>query len=102
MGEVYQEKDQKLGRDVAIKVLPEEFANNADRISRFVREAKILASLNHANIAEGWERSAAIFNFAPGNLRLLKLLIRSIIRSCKQPFLKDAAYFTYKPTVSSK
>jgi serine/threonine protein kinase len=51
MGEVYQAKDQKLGRDVAIKVLPEEFAKDADRVARFQREAKVLASLNHANIA---------------------------------------------------
>ena len=51
MGEVYQAKDQKLGRDVAIKVLPEEFARDADRVARFQREAKLLASLNHPNIA---------------------------------------------------
>jgi serine/threonine protein kinase/tetratricopeptide (TPR) repeat protein len=51
MGEVYQAKDQKLGRDVAIKVLPEEFARDADRVERFQREAKLLASLNHTNIA---------------------------------------------------
>ena len=51
MGEVYQAKDRKLGRDVAIKVLPEEFAKDADRVARFQREAKLLASLNHPNIA---------------------------------------------------
>ncbi len=51
MGEVYEAKDQKLGRDVAIKVLPEEFAKDADRVARFQREAKLLASLNHPNIA---------------------------------------------------
>jgi eukaryotic-like serine/threonine-protein kinase len=51
MGEVYQAKDQKLGREVAIKVLPEEFARDADRVARFQREAKVLASLNHPNIA---------------------------------------------------
>src|SRR5512136_2747231 len=51
MGEVYQAKDRKLGRDVAIKVLPEEFAKDADRVARFQREAKVLASLNHPNIA---------------------------------------------------
>jgi serine/threonine protein kinase len=51
MGEVYRAKDRKLGRDVAIKVLPEEFAKDADRVARFQREAKLLASLNHPNIA---------------------------------------------------
>ena len=51
MGEVYQAKDLKLGRDVAIKVLPDEFAKDADRVARFQREAKLLASLNHSNIA---------------------------------------------------
>jgi len=51
MGEVYQAKDLKLGRDVAIKVLPEEFAKDTDRVARFQREAKLLASLNHTNIA---------------------------------------------------
>ena len=51
MGEVYQAKDRKLGRDVAIKVLPEEFAKDAERVARFQREAKLLASLNHPNIA---------------------------------------------------
>ncbi len=51
MGEVYQAKDLKLGRNVAIKVLPKEFAADADRVARFQREAKLLASLNHPNIA---------------------------------------------------
>ena len=51
MGEVYRARDAKLGRDVALKVLPEAFARDAERMARFQREAKVLASLNHANIA---------------------------------------------------
>ncbi len=51
MGEVYQARDSNLRRDVAIKVLPEAFAHDADRLSRFRREAQLLAALNHSNIA---------------------------------------------------
>ena len=50
MGEVYRARDSKLDRDVAIKVLPEAFARDAQRMKRFEREAKVLASLNHPNI----------------------------------------------------
>ena len=51
MGEVYRARDGKLGRDVAIKVLPDEFARDTERLARFKREAKVLASLNHPGIA---------------------------------------------------
>jgi len=51
MGEVYRAKDTKLGREVAIKVLPEGFSDDAERLARFEREARVLASLNHKNIA---------------------------------------------------
>ena len=48
---MYRAKDTKLGREVAIIVLPEQFAHNTDRLARFRREARLLASLNHTNIA---------------------------------------------------
>src|SRR5438034_10552478 len=50
MGEVYRARDSKLNRDVALKMLPAMFTDNAERMSRFRREAQVLASLNHPNI----------------------------------------------------
>src|SRR5262245_19852781 len=51
MGEVYRARDMKLKRDVAVKILPDDFSRDADRVRRFQREAEVLASLNHSNIA---------------------------------------------------
>jgi serine/threonine protein kinase/TolB-like protein len=72
MGEVYRARDLKLGRDVAVKVLPEEFSRDAQRIARFQREARLLAALNHPNIAsihgleESEGRHALVLELVPG------------------------------------
>ena len=61
MGEVYRATDTNLGRQVAIKILPTEFAADAERVARFEREARTLASLNHPHIAQvyGFEKSSS-------------------------------------------
>jgi serine/threonine protein kinase len=72
MGEVYQARDSKLGRSVAIKLLPDAFTHDAERTERFQREARVLASLNHPNIAaiHGIEESSGrkflVMEFVPG------------------------------------
>jgi Tol biopolymer transport system component len=68
MGEVYRARDTKLERDVAIKVLPAALAQDPERLARFEREAKVLASLNHPNIAQiyGIEDRALVMELVPG------------------------------------
>jgi serine/threonine-protein kinase len=69
MGEVYRARDTKLKRDVAIKILPEAFARDAERMARFQREAEVLASLNHPNIAtiHGVEDRALVMELVEGD-----------------------------------
>jgi len=68
MGEVYRAKDTKLDREVAIKILPAALAQDPERLARFEREAKVLASLNHPNIAQiyGIEERALIMELVDG------------------------------------
>jgi serine/threonine protein kinase len=75
MGEVHRARDTKLDRDVALKVLPEAFTSDADRLARFEREAKLLASLNHPNIAHvyGFE-SAALDGGVPVHFLAMELV----------------------------
>src|SRR5262249_31296649 len=69
MGAVYRATDTKLNREVAIKVLPEALAADSDRLARFTREAQVLASLNHPNIAAiyGVEERALVLELVEGN-----------------------------------
>ncbi|HMJ86406.1 MAG TPA: protein kinase [Vicinamibacterales bacterium] len=76
MGEVYRARDSRLNRDVALKVLPDGFAGDPDRLARFRREAQVLASLNHQNIAaihgleedsrDGGSRTALVLELVDG------------------------------------
>ena len=68
MGEVYRARDSKLKRDVALKVLPVDVAADPERLARFQREAEVLASLNHPNIAQifGLEESALVMELVEG------------------------------------
>ena len=68
MGEVYRATDTKLDREVALKILPASFAQDPDRMARFEREAKVLASLNHPNIAQiyGVEERALVMELVEG------------------------------------
>ena len=75
MGEVYRATDTKLGRDVALKLLPEAFASDSERLSRFEREGRLLASLNHPNIAHlyGFE-SASLDGGTPVHFIVMELV----------------------------
>src|SRR5579871_6163229 len=68
MGEVYRARDTKLEREVAIKILPDAVSQDPERLARFAREAKVLASLNHLNIAQiyGVEDGALVMELVPG------------------------------------
>ena len=60
LGEVYRARDTRLKRDVAIKILPDAFANDTERLARFQREAQVLAPLNHPHIATTASRTSAL------------------------------------------
>jgi Tol biopolymer transport system component len=74
MGEVYRARDTRLDRDVAFKVLPDSFANDPDRLARFTREAKTLASLNHINIAAIYGIEVPSAGSGPGTAIVMELV----------------------------
>jgi len=90
MGEVYRALDPRLGREVAIKVLPQEFARDPQRLARFEREARVLASLNHPNIAAiyGFEQSDGVpflvLELAPGEILRGPLAIEDTLAIARQ------------------
>jgi hypothetical protein len=91
MGEVYRARDTKLNRDVALKILPDAFAGDPDRLARFTREAQTLAALNHPNIAhihgleEGGDVRALVMELVDGE-DLAQRLARGPIPLDVQPF----------------
>src|ERR1700687_1740389 len=86
MGEVYCARDTKLKRDVALKVLPEAFAGDPERMARFQREAEVLASLNHPNIAQiyGVEDGALVMELVSGKPLKGPLPIETALQYAKQ------------------
>ena len=86
MGEVYRARDTELGREVAIKVLPDALALDPDRLARFNREAKVLATLNHPNIAQiyGVEAQALVMELVEGEMLQCPLPIETALRYARQ------------------
>src|SRR5580698_7579786 len=86
MGEVYRAKDTKLKREVALKVLPDSFAKDPERMARFQREAEVLASLNHPNIAQiyGVEGGALVMELVEGGTLSSPLPIDTALNYARQ------------------
>jgi serine/threonine protein kinase len=86
MGEVYRARDRKLDRDVAIKVLPAALADDPERLARFEREARVLAALNHLNIAQiyGLEQGALVMELVEGETLAGPLPLETALNYAKQ------------------
>src|SRR3954463_291298 len=93
MGEVYRARDTNLKRDVALKALPPALANDADRLARFQREAEVLASLNHPNIAQvyGIEANALVMELVEGEDLAQRLARGPILPDEALPIAKQIA-----------
>src|SRR5580658_1022875 len=86
MGEVYRALDTKLKREVALKVLPDSFARDPERMARFQREAEVLASLNNPNIAQiyGVEERALVMELVEGEMLQGPLPLETALNYAKQ------------------
>ena|SRR5579872_3120011 len=86
MGEVYLATDTKLGRDVALKILPDAFAQDAERMARFEREAQVLAALNHPKIAAIYriENRALVMELVEGESPKGQLPLETVLDYARQ------------------
>src|SRR5215471_16737777 len=86
MGEVYRATDTKLGREVALKILPDAFAGDPERMARFTREAQVLAALNHPNIAQiyGVEERALVMELVEGETLAGPLALDTALNYARQ------------------
>jgi serine/threonine protein kinase len=98
MGEVYRAKDTKLGRDVALKILPASFTNDPERVARFRREAQVLASLNQPHIAQNPRPRARLEGAPPG----MSIDIRVITRLRKAATPRNLSPRSSDNSVSSR
>src|SRR5215813_10437969 len=93
MGEVWRATDTKLNRDVALKILPEAFAQDSDRMARFQREARVLASLNHPGIAaiDGVEGCALVMELVDGPTLAERITERDMLLEEALPIARQIA-----------
>jgi eukaryotic-like serine/threonine-protein kinase len=91
MGEVWRARDTRLARDVALKILPESFASDPDRLARFEREARLLASLNHPNIGAiyGFEERALVLELVEGGTLADRIALGPIPLESARPIIRQ-------------
>jgi len=97
MGEVYRATDTKLGRAVALKILPDAFATDPDRVARFQREAKTLASLNHPNIGGIYGLEETGKKIGPNACAISAMRVWRFATRWRKPTQKKRAFPRHRP-----